>query len=399
MRLVIISHTEHYLRDGTVVGWGATVREIDHLATLFDEVVHVAPLHDVSAPGGAIAYQSKSVRLRPVAPAGGKALVDKLSILRAWPDYVRTILSELPEADVVHVRCPANISMLALLVLSAVRWPSKRWYKYAGNWGGYAGEPWSYRLQRWWLRHRLSGGEVTVNGYWDGEPEHIHAFLNPCLTRQELQEGQVAAEEKQMGEPLRLLYVGRIEKAKGVERALTILQRLSGKGIDARLDLVGDGPERAELERVAATLGVTDEVAFHGWQPRHLLDQYYASAHIFLLPSNSEGWPKVLSEAMAYGVVPLASPVSSIPYYLSTLKTGRAIDARDIDAYVETIMQYRAHPDQWQEEARAGAQAAASFSYGAYLTAVQRLLGVDEGRDSTNSDVVQHEWGRISHAQ
>jgi hypothetical protein len=43
MRLLIISHTPHYHRDGEIVGWGATVREIDHLAALFESVVHIAP--------------------------------------------------------------------------------------------------------------------------------------------------------------------------------------------------------------------------------------------------------------------------------------------------------------------------------------------------------------------
>ena len=42
MRLVIVSHTPHYRKDGAVVGWAATVREIDRLASIFEEVVHLA---------------------------------------------------------------------------------------------------------------------------------------------------------------------------------------------------------------------------------------------------------------------------------------------------------------------------------------------------------------------
>ena len=44
-RLLIISHPAHRTSDQVVAAWGPTVREIDHIASLFDEVVHVAPLH------------------------------------------------------------------------------------------------------------------------------------------------------------------------------------------------------------------------------------------------------------------------------------------------------------------------------------------------------------------
>ena len=50
MKLLIVSHTPHYERNGSLVGWGPTVREIGHLARLFDDVVHIAPVHSGPAP-------------------------------------------------------------------------------------------------------------------------------------------------------------------------------------------------------------------------------------------------------------------------------------------------------------------------------------------------------------
>jgi len=85
MRLLIVSHTPHYYREGEIVGWGATVREIDHLATLFESVVHIAPLHHEPAPASAMAYESGRVRLHEVRPAGGERLRDKLSIFLRYP--------------------------------------------------------------------------------------------------------------------------------------------------------------------------------------------------------------------------------------------------------------------------------------------------------------------------
>ena len=48
--------------------------------------------------------------------------------------WVRTIVAELPHADVVHVRGPAHIALVAMLMLPLVRRPAGRWIKFAGNW-------------------------------------------------------------------------------------------------------------------------------------------------------------------------------------------------------------------------------------------------------------------------
>lgn len=72
MRLLIVSHTAHFRSGDRVVGWGPTVRELDYLAALFDEVVHVAVGYPDAAPASALPYAAGNVRVRLVAPAGGK---------------------------------------------------------------------------------------------------------------------------------------------------------------------------------------------------------------------------------------------------------------------------------------------------------------------------------------
>ena len=95
MKLLIISHTEHYKKDGTIVGWGPTIREVNYLARLFDEVVHVATLQGGPAPDSALPYDFDKIRFSPVPASGGNRLVDKLSILVQYPRYLWTILKEL----------------------------------------------------------------------------------------------------------------------------------------------------------------------------------------------------------------------------------------------------------------------------------------------------------------
>jgi len=359
-----------------VVGWGPTVREIDQLASLFDQVTHIAPVHAEEAPRSALAYTSARVLLHPVRPSGGMRLRDKLSIVRQIPAYVRAIWGEMSRADVVHVRCPANLSLLAIILLAFARKPRLRWVKYAGNWHPTRREPWSYTFQRWWLSKGFHRGLVTVNGDWPDQPAHVRPFINPCLTDEELQAAAGIAGSKTLSKPLRLLFVGAVNEAKGVGRALQIVQRLHQKDIPLIFDIVGDGSQAAEFEQQARKLGIGHCVRFHGALPRAALNDYYAQAHIMLFPTSSEGWPKVLSEGLAYGVVPVSGNVSSIPYHLGRFKIGRAVDPYNLDAFAKAIEQYWSQPDLWEQEAQRGPDAAQHFTYSAYLRDVQELLGL-----------------------
>ena len=375
MKLLIISHTPHYLDGSTVVGWGPTIREIDYLSELFTAIVHIAPLHPGPVPDSSLPYSSKNIRFRAVPSSGGENLPSKIGILKAFPAYFHAFTEEAAKADAIHVRCPANISLAALLWLTLHRHPQDRWVKYAGNWHPEGNEPLSYRLQRYYLLKNLHHGAVTINGRWPGQPPHVHSFYNPCLTAEELIEGRKAAAVKEIGEPINLLFVGRLEKGKGVDRALRVAGLLKKAGVPFHFDMIGDGPERLAYEKLASENEVKDFVDFQGWMPKMALAKFYAKSHLLILPSLSEGWPKVISEAMAYGVIPLASEVSSIPQILEELHVGQALPLDDT-VFASKIIEYAENPKVWSRHRDAAVLGAPHFSYKKYQEAVTRLLHI-----------------------
>ncbi|MCB9437359.1 MAG: glycosyltransferase family 4 protein [Anaerolineales bacterium] len=378
MHLLIVSHTEHYLKNGMVVGWGPTIREINHLAKLFDQVTHVAFLYHNEAPISSLPY-APNVKFVTLRPSGGVTLLDKLRVIFSIPAYIRTILKELNAVDVVHIRCPANISLIAIILFALLRKPRKRWVKYAGDWVS-SNAAWSYRFQRWWLRQNLTRAVVTINGEWANTPKHIQSFYNPSLTADDIQVGHQLLETKHLTSPIRLIFVGRVEQEKGIGRALQIVSLLSPT-TEVHFDIIGDGKDRATFEQQSRDLEIDHLLTFHGHLPITELGQYYTRAHFLLLPTNaSEGWPKVISEGMAYGVVPLIGSVSSIPQYISTFGTGCAIDPLDLGQFVQAIQWYQAHPDEWKLQAQNGVQAARFFTYEYYLEAVRMLLNIDSSQ-------------------
>lgn len=384
MKLLIVSHTPHYLRSGELVGFGATVRELSNLALLFSSVVHLAPLYSGPAPGSALPYGAPAggkISLVPLPPVGGDGPLAKLGILAGAPAFLRALRRELAAADAWHVRAPANLALLAMTAFPLL--PARPcWIKYAGNWrpsGPEAhNEPASYRWQRRWLRRPRSGLAVTVNGRWPGDPPHVVPFRNPSFTAAEL----VAARRSGAGRrppgpdsPLDLLYAGRLDEEKGAGRAIETVAALARLGLAARLTLAGGGPLQAAWEKLAATLGVAGNVVFAGELPRQALAELYARAHFLLLPTrSSEGWPKVLSEAMAHGAVPLAGAVSSIPQGLADAGAGRALPPLEIATFAATLAEYAAAPDRWAAESARGREAAADFTYDRHLAAVQELF-------------------------
>jgi len=373
--MLIISNMAHYKRNGQIVGWGPTVQEIDALAQVFDEIRHIGCLYSSPAPPSALPYSSKRVHLIGLPPAGGDRLKDKLGILRLSPVYLHEMLKEIPKVDVVHVRCPANISLMAIVLLAFLRYPKYRWVKYAGNWRPESKEAWSYTFQRWWLNKGLHRGVVTVNGRWDGQPKHVYSFLNPCLTQEEVEFARTVASGKELSPPYNLLFVGRVESEKGVGRLLKIVKELRRQGIPLKVDIVGDGPERKGFEAWAMENGLSSIVTFHGWMPKPVLGEFYSRAHFFVFPTTaSEGWPKVLSEAMAYGVVPVAGAISSIPQILSETGAGLSFPPNDIRAFVQAILGYIEKPERWRAASRAGMAAAPLFTYEHYLEAVKQMF-------------------------
>jgi len=373
--LLIISHTRHYEVEGQIVGFAPTVREIDYLTQVFDTIRHIAFLHDIPIPPNVLPYQSEHITLIAVPPSGGNTILSKLNILRMIPLYIRTIWRELNMADAVHVRCPSNISLIAIVLLALRCHPRLRWVKYAGNWKPDQPGAWSYRFQRWWLRRGFHGGFVTVNGNWSDSLAFVRSFVNPCLTETQVEKGKRVASNKTLNQPVRIIFVGRIEAAKGVGRILEIAEQLRDAGAVFKIDLIGDGSEREEYETVVQEAGLTDFVEFVGWLPRDQVDTFYERAHLILFPSSaSEGWPKVLSEAMAFGVVPVASNVSSIPHFLEGYGVSQTYPPDDIPAFVKQILHYLEHPGDWQETSQNGLSLAKRFTYENYLRDVRALF-------------------------
>jgi glycosyltransferase involved in cell wall biosynthesis len=138
---------------------------------------------------------------------------------------------------------------------------------------------------------------------------------------------------------LRLVSVGRLVWEKAHHLLLDACARLMARGVDLRLTIVGDGPERAALLAQRDRLGLGDRVAWAGARPEAEVIAALQAADLFVLSSVSEGFGVVLLEAMACGLPVVAPALHGIPEFVTDGVEGvlfRPGSADDLARAIET---------------------------------------------------------------
>jgi glycosyltransferase involved in cell wall biosynthesis len=138
---------------------------------------------------------------------------------------------------------------------------------------------------------------------------------------------------------LELIYVGRLVPYKACDLALRAAAPLLQRGL-ARLTIVGDGPERAELKELAQALGVVQKIAFLGWLDHRETMQRLQKAEVLLFPSIREFGGGVVFEALALGVVPVVVDYGG-PGDIVHSKVGCKValaNEKDMIAQIEKIL-------------------------------------------------------------
>jgi colanic acid/amylovoran biosynthesis glycosyltransferase len=160
-------------------------------------------------------------------------------------------------------------------------------------------------------------------------------------------------------EELRIVFVGRLVPSKGLDVAIEAIAEI-GDDAPITLEIIGEGPMRAECEALAHSLGLEECVRFRGRQPREAVLAALEQADVLVMPSRitatgqAEGLGNVIKEALAVGLEVAATDNGGIPEAFPPERRGELVQEGDAIALAARLMEIRRARADWPERSLAG---------------------------------------------
>lgn len=370
MKFVIITHVSHIKEQNEYYAYAPYVREMNIWGKQVDELIIVAPFVSGKATAIDSPYEHQNLQFIPVASFDLLSVQAVLLTLFKLPGLLWIIFKAMKNADHIHLRCPGNIGLLGCFVQILFPYTPKT-AKYAGNWDPKSKQPWTYRLQKWILSNPFltRNMQVLVYGEWEGSSRNIKPFFTATYSENE----KVALPPKEVQGVLDFLFVGTLVIGKQPLYAIQLVENLYQKGYLVRLRLFGEGVQRNILEAYIAAHRLESIITLEGNQSKATLQKAYQESHFVVLPSDSEGWPKVIAEGMFWGCVPIATSVSCVPFMLDYGNRGVLLEMnleRD-SMQIEAVLQNQADFDSKRNKASDWSR---SYTLEVFERAVESLI-------------------------
>jgi glycosyltransferase involved in cell wall biosynthesis len=199
-------------------------------------------------------------------------------------------------------------------------------------------------LTRVWVRWFFRGARTIVcqSEAWRQFATQVLGFApgNVCVIRNWTATPELleigARRTTRTDSPVRLLFLGWLERDKGIFELLEACRRLA----DNRrftLDVAGEGNAYAEASAFVARHGLNERVRFRGWLRGPQVHEALAEADVLVLPSWAEGLPNALVEAMAAGLPVVATGVGAIPELIADRRSGMLVEPRNTESLARAL--------------------------------------------------------------
>jgi len=220
--------------------------------------------------------------------------------------------------------------------------------------------PLYYAIDRWCLKRCEQVICVSTDLHADclelGVPESNLHLIDNAIDLEQYDRKLTTAEAKQKlnwpDERWHLGAVGRLAPEKGFDYLIRAVAALSDAGVDVGLSILGDGPQKQELETLVSDLNLSERVRLVG----HVTNPkpYYEAMDTYVLSSLREGLPNVLLEAMAFGVPIVATAVAGIPRLIDGLNNGLLVTPCDPNSIATAVQKLMGDQDQKIRMGKAG---------------------------------------------
>ena len=320
MKLVIISHKECWHKEGSAKGYvtlGGFPTQIRAIAELFDRTRLLVPVRDGAPPPGVEEIAGPGLSVEPLEALphtlARRGLYSPLWLLRNGGRLWRA----LGTADAVHAIIPGDVGTFGFLCALVRR--KRLFVRHCGEWHRR-----STLRQRLWVdlmeRSASSQRIMFATGSGAGPPSRrnpaIAWIFATSISDSELA-GFAARRQADFGQAPRLVIACRQNPQKGTQIVIESLVFVLKSYPEATLKVVGDGAALPSAKQRARDLGIGDRVHFHGQVSRAEVMGLFSESDLFCYPVRTEGFPKIVVEALSCGLPIVATAVSVLPDLLN----------------------------------------------------------------------------------
>ncbi len=323
MKFAIITSANHGIENNKYFSYAPFVNEMNIWIKYADLVTIVAPLSLNEKTNISEFYVHDKIQFVSTKSFNVKTRMSALLAFFNIPKILFQIFKVFNIADHLHLRCPGNMGLLACIV--QMFFPNKpKTAKYAGNWDPKSTQPISYKIQKWILSNTFltKNMQVLVYGEWANQSKNIKPFFTATYKKADKQEVKIKNFEKNIN----FIFVGMLTSGKNPKYAIQIIEKLKLKFQNINLSIFGEGIEREKLEKYIKQNKLEDYVFLRGNQNLEILKKAYTESHFMILPSESEGWPKAVAEAMFWRCLPISTNVSCVSNMLDNGNRGLLIN-------------------------------------------------------------------------
>ncbi|MEI6864489.1 glycosyltransferase [Flavicella sp.] len=347
MKFGIITHAIHKIRDGQTYAYEPYVREMNLWGTYADELIILAPIAKGEVTSIETNYLHSNIKIVSIPNFDITSAKNLFKSLLVVPKVCWLIYKVMKEVNHIHLRCPGNVGLLGCLI--QVLFPFKpKTVKYAGNWNpNSSNQPLSYRFQKWLLGNTFftKNCKILVYGRWENQTKNIVPFFTASYKENEI----IQLPEKTFKKKVKFIYVGAFTKGKQPLTSVKVVEQLFNNGYPVELSMFGDGDQFLVVEKYIKDNNLSKIVLLKGNQSKEKVKLAFQESHFLIFISKSEGWPKVVAEAMFWSCLPISTNVSCIPYMLDYGNRGSIVND-NIEEISSTIQNYLENFDIYTEQ-------------------------------------------------